>query len=1254
MAVLFTLLTSWAQGQISISDDFSDGNFSANPAWQGDTGHFDINAGELQLNRSVPQTDTSILVLNSRVADSAQWTFYFRFTENLTGSNYARVYLISNQAQLRGSLQGYFLEMSAGSSDELKLIRQDGFSETVLIRSASGYLGGNQTDLRVRVSRNRNHQWEVEADTGTVIDPLQSLGTASDSTFRQSTYFGVFCRYTSTRSDKFFFDDFSIQGLPFQDREPPRIVSVEAPYIDSLTLNFDEPLQAAAAATNSNYTVDQGIGNPVTATYNPATQQVKLRFLAAWQPGLRYRITASNLSDTAGNSATMLDSFTVSNSPPALQRVQVSDSLTLQVFFTEPVRSGPASNLNFYQLLPATGLQSVQQLKADQTELRLSSALLPDSSYQLIVRNISDDFGYQVTDTAHFNSSQLQLFDDFSDGNFSQNPPWRGDTGDYRVNANLELQLDADTVAPRYLSTASTIMVDAAWQFDLRLDFNPSSQNLAQVYLASEDSVLSGAVNGYYVLIGGSDDEVSLFRQDGNSERPLVRSGADLVDTDPVELSVRVLRSADARWGLYVNTGAPDRFVLMGTAVDSAYRSSFYFGIRSSFTSSRADRVFFDNINISGLPFTDKVAPKLDTLQVVDVQSLRLVFNESVTPSSAENINHYGLDQALGMPVSARLDSTNPRVVRLRWSGAFSNRTTYNLSVNGPSDRFGNVTRTNRSFTFLQAVPGDLIINELLPDPSPVIGLPPNVLPEVEYLELLNRSGLTLDLADFRMEVGSSSARLPSYRLPADSAVILSSDSSLFDRSLPTLEIDISSSALLNSGTRVSLYSPEGLLLQTLEYDNTWYRNSDKDNGGWALERIDPDNICEGAANWTASIDPSGGTPGRPNSVRAANPDTTAPSITALLLPDDNRLELQLSEQTDAALLQNPALYRIEPALPLDSVRVDEPGIQVVELFFSGALALGQIYHLHLTEDLKDCAGNRLPRDTFRFALPQIPDSGDVLINEILFNPLPGGEDFVELYNASDKVLDLRQLRLGNWNTLGQSPENIKEIDREGRLFFPKTYLALSSDISFLREEYRIRAPENLLETAESLPSMSDAEGSIALLSSNFTTLDYFEYEDDYHLALLDDDEGVSLERISLAAPTQDPNNWQSAAQAAGFATPGYQNSQFRVDGAATARLSLEPRVFSPNQDGYHDFVQIRYQLGQHDIVGSVYIYHPNGTLVRQVVNSENFAPNGFVTWDGLDDNGQRAGVGIYIVVLDYFAESGAKGILKATCVLSL
>src|SRR6476661_8450969 len=88
--------------------------------------------------------------------------------------------------------------------------------------------------------------------------------------------------------------------------------------------------------------------------------------------------------------------------------------------------------------------------------------------------------------------TSAQFTDDFSDGDFTNNPAWIGGTSDFIVNGTFQLQSN-NTVANStyYLSTASTKATTAEWQFFTQITFNPSSANYIDVFLIASASDLT-------------------------------------------------------------------------------------------------------------------------------------------------------------------------------------------------------------------------------------------------------------------------------------------------------------------------------------------------------------------------------------------------------------------------------------------------------------------------------------------------------------------------------------------------------------------------------------------------------------------------------------------------------------------------------------------------------------------------------------------------------------------------------------------
>ncbi len=148
------------------------------------------------------------------------------------------------------------------------------------------------------------------------------------------------------------------------------------------------------------------------------------------------------------------------------------------------------------------------------------------------------------------NKSFSQLTENFSDGDFTNNPAWVGEDVDFEID-NGALRLNAPSVAEEsYLSTKNTLIGETEWNFYCELDFNPSGSNLTRIYLVSTDSILTNTLNGYYVQIGGSDDEVSLYRQTGTSKTEIIDGLDERVNMSNVTVRVKVTRDPTGNWNL--------------------------------------------------------------------------------------------------------------------------------------------------------------------------------------------------------------------------------------------------------------------------------------------------------------------------------------------------------------------------------------------------------------------------------------------------------------------------------------------------------------------------------------------------------------------------------------------------------------------------------------------------------------------------------------------------------------------------------
>src|SRR5699024_8610227 len=138
---------------------------------------------------------------------------------------------------------------------------------------------------------------------------------------------------------------------------------------------------------------------------------------------------------------------------------------------------------------------------------------------------------FSLTGISDSYSQPVNFEDGFEDGNFTANPAWGGDTGDFVISfeeQNYLLQLDGDSVngGTSYLSTPSSDTL-GSWEFYIRLGFAPSGSNRSEIFLMSDRANLNGPVSGYALRAGesGSDDVFRLVRYDEGTEAEIILSG---------------------------------------------------------------------------------------------------------------------------------------------------------------------------------------------------------------------------------------------------------------------------------------------------------------------------------------------------------------------------------------------------------------------------------------------------------------------------------------------------------------------------------------------------------------------------------------------------------------------------------------------------------------------------------------------------------------------------------------------------------
>ncbi len=631
----------------------------------------------------------------------------------------------------------------------------------------------------------------------------------------------------------------------------------------------------------------------------------------------------------------------------------------------------------------------------------------------------------------------------------------------------------------------------------------------------------------------------------------------------------------------------------------------------------------------------DVTPPKLLSTSVKNDSQLELTFDEALDPTSIV-VGNFSVNNGIGNPSSFQLSNDAKTILLLSFNSKFQNGVENSLSINLISDIVGNkMSSLSQTFTFIVASPStfkDIIITEILPDPTPAIGLP-----DAEFIELYNRSKVPFDLFGWSFQAGKSISKLPhQIILPQQYLIVTNSKSAT--KFLPYGKVISMADfpTLTNEGQSLRLRNEKNQTIDSLNYATSWYRNSDKAQGGWSLELIDPNNICGEEDNWIASENNVGGTPGKQNSVIANKPDLTGPKLINLLPEKENVLLLSFDEKLDLTSVDIDK-YRIEPLINISKIYFTDLSKRQVRLELQSSLQKRQLYSLTL-QRVYDCAGNEIQKEFSQlfFALPEEIEVSDLLINEILFNPRTGGVDFVEVYNNSQKYISLNDCKLANVES--GVLKNIQPLISQS-LLEPNQYRVFTTDPSILKNNYPQGEEKKFVKTT--LPSLPDDAGSIAIVNKSAIVIDSFFYNKNFHSSFIKDEQGVSLERISFAGNGNDANNWKSASSQSGFATPGYQNSNARsTELLLGEKIKVDPEIIIPNS-GQQDFAKINYAFDQNNFIANVKILDQQGRLIKVIANNETLGYSGFFRWDGNTDDGSKARMGYYIVWIDLFDETG-------------
>jgi hypothetical protein len=792
------------------------------------------------------------------------------------------------------------------------------------------------------------------------------------------------------------------------------------------------------------------------------------------------------------------------------------------------------------------------------------------------------------------------------------------------INDEEQLQLDAGGFDKAFIQRKVDSLPLKVWGGQVRLDFSPSNQNRLDI-----------------ILIDHSTPSYQVRLEIGQTGSPdplyLVYESMDTFITVPTGISfereVDFSYKVDVKgnlWQYHIIT--PDSSTSDSTYFPLVPIDSGYFKLDCHFTSSRSDRFYFDNL-YAGSEMVDTMPPRLDTLWVVDSSSISLMFNEALgSLPGPESVFLTGDNQAFSTGLS-----TDSLSMTIHLDESLESGQEYDVTIARVNDQNGNGGSVSSTFTYYDiglARPYDILITEIMADPSPALGLP-----ECEYIEIFNRSSAYFRMSDYTLADDSRQVFLPNEILaPGEYAIIMDEDCcEVYDTTIKVWCLE-NMPAFNNDADVVEILDYVGRSIHRVAYERSWHADG-QEEGGWSLEMIDMRQPCFEDVNWTSANFTAFGSPGRPNSVQRRLELDKGPKITEARM-DTGSVILELDRALHPEL--QPTIG-IKPDLQVRHIERRGPRSLYLHLDESPKVGTGYLISL---KNIHDCLGEALSNEvSATLFLPRPMVQGDLVINEVLFDPFSGGSDFVEVKNVSEDHIKVDRVCL----ECRHPSDTSLSCTQIPIPLAPGQVIAWSEDTLSLKNHY---STGHLYQN--DLVRLPDEGGQLILkgkVGTRLIPIDSMAFSTDLHSPVLTSYEGYSLERVENGM-TNSQSQWISATTYSGGATPGLANSQnISPSSSGSDVMSTPYSSFSPNGDGHRDFLPIDIQLPDTGYIGRIDIFEQNGSPLGSILREGLIGSSFSTVWSGRVE-GSRLSPGFYILRGLFVHPEGERLVSKVSCFL--
>lgn len=280
-----------------------------------------------------------------------------------------------------------------------------------------------------------------------------------------------------------------------------------------------------------------------------------------------------------------------------------------------------------------------------------------------------------------------------------------------------------------------------------------------------------------------------------------------------------------------------------------------------------------------------------------------------------------------------------------------------------------------------------------------------------------------------------------------------------------------------------------------------------------------------------------------------------------------------------------------------------------------------------------------------------LPEAGDIRINELLYEAIPSDAEYIELYNCSSGEIPLKEIYLAKRNAAGELSA-LKRVTDSGRMLEPGGLVWICSRPEAVEAAYVYHNPANCVVVPTKL-AYADGGGTVVVVNARKEVLDELTYGKFMHNSLLRETKGVALECVRFADGTY---KWTSAGgdEQSGYGSPGMPNRAGRIaEEGSEGRFSCGPEVFTPDGDGREDFLEIVVSEPEKEFVLHLLVYDSRGRPVRKVAGGVPGYGTVSYRWDGTGETGRLMPAGIYVVYVRIVQPDGRCLEKRKVCVLS-